>query len=138
MWTANINQVRNEQVIGTRMRTVVNVTFTDGTDKSQEDLLFSSGTKEIVFSTIQGRLDDLNAIVTFKVDIPLGPFTPPAKPTPTAAELAKATYAVDLATLTSMVKAISFGIKTSADADYVALLASLKTRFLSSYLDLFR
>lgn len=77
MWSATVNEVRNEQVGTEGLRTAVNITFTDGaSQKFSQDLFFTSGTKDDVYKAIQNKLDNLNATDTLKTDVALGVFVP--------------------------------------------------------------
>lgn len=83
---------------------------------------------------VQSQIDQLMAKDTSSAKIPLGPFDPTTTPpVPSTKDL----YAQNLLLFYHMTRAISAGVKTSGDKDYVDLQATLKADFDPSFLDLF-
>lgn len=132
-WQANIDKsgIENRQL-------VVYATYFSSTDKQPKILVFSAGsTYQDVANKIQSDLNDLNNQDTVSTKIPTGLFVFPTPTPPTSGEQARIDYAVDLRLFGQMTRAISAGVKTVSDQNYVDVLKRLQTNFINSYIDLF-
>lgn len=137
MWTAAITNVTKT---GSGLAAEVVVAFTDGT--TINTIPFMVHNVADVKQLVVRQVAQYKAIDTFCATPPLGevdltPPVPPDPPVPTQEERDKALYVADYAKSLQMQAAIKEGILQADDADYVALKASLVTRFKPEYLSVF-
>jgi hypothetical protein len=85
---------------------------------------------------IVARLNTLNTTVSLIPQVTTGPFTPTTT-TKTQAQIDQETFLSDYRTLRSMKSLIDLGVKTTADADYVALVAKVTAELLPTYYPFF-
>lgn len=127
--TANIDQILKDPDA-----TVVRVTYADGVAiKVQKEYRLTSFDLETFKSIVRGDIDRLAAVGNVNQKIAVGPFDPASTPL-TDQEKAKAKFVTDLFTLRQMQKAITLGLMTINDQEYVDQVALVNSEFLPEYL----
>ncbi len=129
-WTVFLDQSTVEDGI-----IVIPVVFTDGNTKIPDTLRFPGSSALLdIQNTIQARLDKLNNIDVVKTKIPTGAFVAPVPVPPTPEETARTQFLSDVQIFRQMNRAVTLGLKTVLDPDYIALQKTIQGEFLDAYL----
>lgn len=112
------------------------VGFVNGTDYCEQYFYPSSSNLDANWlkAQVQAKIDQLNAAYTFTSALSKGVLDTTLTPvTKTQAQTDQQTFLTDYQTLRGMKNLIDLGVKTAADADYVALQTKVKNELLPTY-----
>ena len=128
-WTAKIQSVEKQSG-----KAHIIIQYTDGVSPFSEDLwLTNPQTLNDVVATRIAQLNSIDIFVTGLVNGAPISSTPTPPVTLSQAQIDQQTFLTDYRTLQGMKRAIDVGIKTVADADYIALQNKTKAEFLTAY-----
>jgi len=135
-WTATLEKV--QLVDGDAVATMV---FTDGAAKFDEQVKVR-GMRQSAFlqDYVRDRIKQLNDTSTWVAQVTLGTITPSIEPTPstpTAAEIARATWERNYQRLLAWQRAVSVGLESQTDPLYTDLQAQVLADKLNSYRQLY-
>lgn len=134
MWQATITNVEKVQA-GDRVTVITTAQYTNGTETRV--LTHSALTEEQLKSTVRNNINNLNLADSLKAkEEELKTAFDVSLPEPTAEEVAKKAFKVDLLRWRSLKKAIADGFLPADDTEFVALGEKLNASFTKDYLDI--